>query len=135
MKQIKLTIFTFFVITLFTFSITADPIIFPDRGIMEGEEYLAFAEEMPAPVGGLPAIIKNVKYPEIAKKGNVQGKVYVMAFINEKGGVDDVKIIKGIGGGCDEAAIDAVKQGKFTPGKNKGKGVKVKFTMAIQFKL
>ncbi len=103
--------------------------------VYEGEAYLPFAEEMPSPVGGLPAIYKHVKYPEIAQKAGIQGKVYLLAFINENGGVDDVKVIKGIGGGCDEAAIKAVKNTKFSPGKNKGKAVKVKFSLAIKFKL
>lgn len=99
------------------------------------EEYLAIAEEMPAPVGGLAAVIKKVVYPEIARKGGVQGKVFVLAYIDEKGKVDDVKVVRGIGGGCDEAAVDAVKKSAFTPGKNKGQPVKVKLSLAISFKL
>lgn len=99
------------------------------------EDYLAFAEEMPAPVGGMPAIIKLITYPTIAKNANVEGKVFVLAYINEKGGVDDVKILKGIGAGCDEAAIDAIKRSKFTPGKNGGVNVKVKLSLTITFKI
>jgi protein TonB len=101
----------------------------------EGEEYLAFAEQMPEPVNGLPGIYKLIKYPEIAKKAGIEGKVYVLAFINENGSVDDVKVIKGIGGGCDEATIKAVKQTKFTPATSEGKTVKVKMSLQIQFKL
>lgn len=97
--------------------------------------YLAFAEEMPAPVGGLPAIYSHIQYPEMAKRAGVEGKVYVLAFINEDGGVDDVKVIKGIGAGCDEATIAAVKKTKFTPGKSAGKTAKVKMSLQIQFKL
>jgi protein TonB len=99
------------------------------------EDYLAFAEEMPSPIGGMPAIIKLISYPTIAKNANVEGKVFVLAYINEKGGVDDVKVLKGIGGGCDEAAIDAVKKSKFTPGKNGGVNVKVKLSLTITFKI
>jgi len=105
------------------------------QNVNEGAAYLPFAQEMPTPIGGLSAIYKKVVYPEIAQKAGVQGKVYLLAFINENGGVDDVKIIKGIGGGCDEAAMKAVKETKFKPGKNKGKPVKVKFSLAIKFKL
>ena len=99
------------------------------------EDYLAFADEMPAPVGGMPAIIKLISYPAVAKNANIEGKVFVLAYINEKGAVDDVKVLKGIGGGCDEAAIDAVKKSKFTPGKNGGVSVKVKLSLTIAFKL
>lgn len=101
----------------------------------EGGVYLAFAEKMPEPVGGLQGIYKLIKYPEIAKKAGIQGKVYVLAFINENGGVDDVKVVKGIGGGCDEATIKAVKQTKFSPAAAEGKNVKVKMSLQIQFKL
>lgn len=103
--------------------------------LMEGEEYLAFCEEMPAPVGGIKEIYKNVEYPKVAQQAGVQGKVYILAFVNEQGGVDDVKVVKGIGGGCDEAAMAAVKKAKFTPGKSKGKPVKVKYSLPVTFKL
>lgn len=101
----------------------------------QNEEYLAFAEQMPEPVGGLEGIYKTIKYPELAIKSGVQGKVYVLAFINEDGKVEDVKIVKGIGAGCDEATIEAVKKSKFVPGKSAGKNVKVKMSLQIQFKL
>lgn len=99
------------------------------------DPYLAFAEVMPEPVGGLPAIYKKITYPAIAKSAGLEGKVYVLIFVNESGSVDNVKVIKGIGGGCDEAAIDAVKSIKYTPGKNQGVPVKVKLSLAINFKL
>jgi protein TonB len=103
--------------------------------LMQGTDYLAFAEKMPEPVGGLKAIYEKITYPEIAKRAGVQGKVYVLAFINENGGVDDVKVVKGIGGGCDEAAVDAVKSSKFSPGVSEGKPARVKMSLQIQFKL
>jgi protein TonB len=99
------------------------------------EEYLAFAEVMPAPDGGMGSIIKNIKYPEIAKKTKLQGRVYVLAYIDEQGNCVDAKVVKGIGGGCDEAAVEAVKKAKFAPGKNKGAAVKVKLSLPIEFKL
>lgn len=101
----------------------------------EGEEYLAFTDEMPSPVGGIKAIYSEVEYPSLAKSAGVQGKVYILAFISETGDVDDVKVIKGIGGGCDEAAVAAVKGAKFNPGKKEGTPVKVKYSLPIVFKL
>jgi len=100
-----------------------------------GPEYLAFADEMPEPVGGMPAIYEHIQYPKMALEANVEGKVYVLAFINEEGGVDDVKLVKGIGAGCDEACINAVKKVKFVPGKSAGKIAKIKMSLQIQFKL
>jgi len=90
------------------------------------DPYKPFAEVMPEPVGGLESIYKNIAYPDLAKKSGVQGKVYVLVYINEAGRVDDVKVIKGIGAGCDEAAIDAIKKASFTPGKMNGAAIKTK---------
>lgn len=99
------------------------------------DPYAAFAEVMPEPVGGMAAVVKKISYPEMARKNGVEGKVYVLVMINEKGGVDDVKVIRGIGAGCDEAAVRAVKECKFNPGKSKGAAVKVKLSLPISFKL
>lgn len=99
------------------------------------EEYLAFAEVMPEPEGGMASIIKKIKYPEVARMANLQGKVYVLAFIDEKGNCSQAKVVKGIGGGCDEAAVEAIKATKFKPGKNAGVTVKVKLSLPIEFKI
>jgi TonB family protein len=99
------------------------------------KEYSTSVEEMPMPVGGLYSIQSKINYPEIAKRAGIEGKVFVQAFIDENGNVTEAKIIKGIGAGCDEAALDAVKGTKFTPGKQKGKPVKVQVSIPIVFKL
>lgn len=131
----KTKITTIVVIMLFITGLT-----FADVAIKssppQDDGYLTMAAEMPAPVGGLPAIYKHItEYPKVAKAAGLQGKVYVLAFINEKGDVDDAKLVKGIGGGCDEAAVNAVKKTKFNPGKQEGKNVKVKMPLAITFKI
>ncbi len=109
--------------------------ITPVNAPLNGGEYLPFAEKMPAPIGGLDGIYKKIKYPPIAMQAGVEGKVYLLAFIDENGTVNDVKVLKGIGAGCDEEAVKAVKSTKFRPATNKGKPVKVKFSLAITFKL
>jgi protein TonB len=98
------------------------------------EDYTIATDEMPAPVGGMGSITKYIVYPELAIKIRTQGKVYLLVYVNEHGSVDDVKLVKGIGAGCDEAAINAVKKAKFIPGKVNGVGVKTKITLPIQFK-
>ena len=107
----------------------------PGSNALGGEDYLPVAEVMPAPVGGMDAIRKTISYPDFARKAGLQGKVYVLAFISESGAVDEVKIIKGIGGGCDDEVAKAVKKAKFTPGSNKGVPVKVKLSLAFSFVL
>ena len=109
--------------------------LYADNGGNQDQAYLAFADVMPEVKGGLPSLYKKIKYPEIAKKAGISGKVYVMAFIDESGSVKDVKVIKGIGGGCDEAAVNAIKSAEFVPGSNKGKPVKVKMSLPINFQL
>ena len=99
------------------------------------DKYLPFAQVMPEPVGGLQAIYSKITYPEMARKAGVEGKVYVLVYVNQNGGVDNVKVIKGIGAGCDQAAIRGVEKTKFTAGKNDGKPVNVKLSLAIVFKL
>ncbi len=99
------------------------------------EAYVAFAEVMPEPVGGIESIYKKIEYPNVAKKAGIEGKVYVLVFINEGGDVDDVKVIKSLGGGCDEAVIEAVKGSKFKPASNKGVTTKVKLSLAFTFKI
>lgn len=107
-----------------------------DKKVVEEEPvYFVAVEEMPEPIGGIAEIQKKIIYPEIAKRAGVEGKVYVLAFVDESGTVTDAKIIKGIGAGCDEAALDAVKKTKFKPGKQRGKAVKVQVSIPVVFKL
>jgi periplasmic protein TonB len=97
--------------------------------------YLVKAEVMPEPVGGISAILKKVVYPEIARRAGIEGKVFVQALIDENGDVIKTKILKGIGSGCDESAMKAVKETKFTPAKQKNKLVKVQVVIPVLFKL
>jgi protein TonB len=99
------------------------------------EEYFIAVEEMPEPVGGLAAIQRNVEYPEIARRAGVQGRVYILAYVNEQGDVTKVEVLRGIGAGCDEAAAKAVKNAKFIPGKQRGKPMKVRVSIPIRFEI
>ncbi len=97
--------------------------------------YLPFADVMPEPIGGLGAISKRLVYPELARTAHVEGKIYLVAYINEKGDVDEVKILKGLPAGCDDAAIKAIKETRFSPGKQNGSAVKVQLSIPITFKI
>lgn len=106
-----------------------------EKKITEEESpYFVAVEEMPEPIGGLSSIQSKIVYPEIARRAGVDGKVFVLAFVDESGNVSNAEIVKGIGSGCDEAAMDAVLQTKFKPGIQRGKPVKVKITIPIVFK-
>jgi protein TonB len=102
----------------------------------EGEPvFFVAVEQMPEPIGGIGAIQSKIVYPEIAKRAGVQGRVFVKAFVDESGNVNKVELLRGIGAGCDEAAMAAVQQTMFKPGKQRGKPVNVQVTVPVLFKL
>ncbi len=101
----------------------------------EEPQYFVAVEEMPEPIGGIAAIQSKIVYPEIAKRAGIEGKVYVKAYVDEKGNVTKAEVVKGLGAGLDEAAVQAVKETKFKPGKQRGKPVKVQVMIPIVFKL
>ena len=92
-------------------------------------------EQLPQPIGGMEGIHNRLVYPPIAQRAGVQGKVYVKAFVNELGKVERVELLKGIGAGCDEEVMRVVRETNFTPGKQRGKAVKVQVTLNIKFTL
>lgn len=107
-----------------------------EKKIVEEEpQYFVAVEEMPEPIGGIAAIQSKIVYPEIAKRAGVEGRVHVLAFVDENGNVTKVELIKGLGAGLDEAAMNAVRQTKFKPGKQRGKNVKVQVAIPIVFRL
>ena len=99
------------------------------------EDYAVVVDKVPTPIGGMEAIVRKIVYPQMAINTRTEGKVYLLIYINETGNVDDVKVIKGIGAGCDEESIQVIKKTKFTPAEQKGAHVKAKFSMAITFKI
>lgn len=109
-----------------------------EKVVEEKEEapvYFVAVEELPEPIGGIAGIQQLIEYPEIAKRAGVQGRVYIRAYVNEAGNVTNAQLVKGIGAGCDEAAIEAVLKTKFKPGRQRGVPVKVQVTIPVLFKL
>jgi protein TonB len=98
-------------------------------------EIFVIVEQMPELIGGLGDLQKKIHYPEIAKKAGVEGRVIVQFVVNEQGAVTDPIVVRGIGAGCDEEAIRAVQQARFTPGRQRGNPVRVKMSLPITFKL
>jgi protein TonB len=104
------------------------------------EQIFTIVEDMPSFPGGDAALMQylgnNIKYPAIAKDAGIQGTVYVTFVVNEKGKVQDVKVLRSIGGGCDEEAIRVVENmPTWSPGKQRGKPVKVQYNLPIRFTL
>lgn len=104
----------------------------------EPEPEFTFVEQNPEPPGGdlQSYFAKNIRYPQKAINAEIEGKVFVTFVVTSDGSVDDVKLLKGIGYGCDEEALRVVKSmPSWTPGKNGGRAVKVRMNIPIIFKL
>jgi periplasmic protein TonB len=104
------------------------------------KEIFTVVEEQPGYPGGDEARIRflqeNIKYPEEAKELGVQGKVFVTFVVEVDGSITDVRVLRGIGAGCDEEAIRVVKSmPRWVPGKQRGQPVRVQFNLPIKFTL
>jgi len=104
------------------------------------EEPLAIVEQMPDFPGGTEELLKyigqNTKYPALARETEVQGVVYVNFVVERDGRISSVKVIRGIGAGCDEEAVRVVKtMPQWNPGRQNGKPVRVSFNIPIRFQL
>ena len=104
------------------------------------DEFFMVVENMPEFPGGdlglMKYIQKNVKYPPIAKEYNITGKVYVSFIVDKSGSVTNVKIVRGVDKNLDAEALRVVKSlPKYKAGKQRGKAVRVMFTIPINFTL
>lgn len=92
-------------------------------------------QHMPKLIGGLAKLQQSIHYPDLARKAGIEGRVYVQFVVDEHGNVVDPKVIRGIGGGCDQEALRAVSHAKFVPGMQRGRPVKVRYSLPVVFKL
>ena len=104
------------------------------------DKVLEKAEVMPEFPGGEQAMMKfvadNVQYPQEARDKEISGRVLVSFIVEKDGSIAEVKVVKGIGGGCDEEAVRVVKaMPKWKPGMDKGKPVRVHYMLPLIFKL
>ena len=98
------------------------------------------AEQMPEYPGGIPAmfeyLMNNLKYPKDAEKQKVEGQVMVVFVVETEGSVSDVKVAKKVFPSLDAEAVRVVQaMPKWTPGKDKGKVVRVQYTLPVSFRL
>ncbi|MFQ5651302.1 MAG: energy transducer TonB [bacterium] len=93
-------------------------------------------DEAPSPIGGFRAIQRALKYPEIARKAGIEGRVVVYVWVSEKGKVIDTRVIKSLGhSGCDQAAVKAIRSVKWKPALQRDKPVKVWVAIPVIFRL
>lgn len=108
--------------------------------VQEKEEPLQFVEQMPEFPGGTDAMMKflsaNIRYPSIATEMGITGRVILQFVVDKHGKISNVKVLRGIGGGCDEEAVRVVKlMPSWKAGRQNGKEVPVYFTLPVVFTL
>lgn len=111
-----------------------------DAPAEEVDEIFTIVEESALPVGGMPAfykfLVETMKYPPQARRLGVEGKVLLQFVVDKSGSISDVKVLKGIGAGCDEEAVRVMQKAPaWSPGKQRGKAVKQRCIVPISFKL
>ena len=105
--------------------------------LTHAEQVYTYVEQMPRPGFDLPTYLsRNLNYPDGARNKNITGRVIVKFVVNEDGGISDAKVLRGIGGGCDEEAVRVLmNMPPWKPGKQNGKPVKVYFTQPFSFNI
>jgi protein TonB len=125
--------------TLSEETITVEPI--PEPPTVQGSnEVFTVVEEMPEFPGGQDALMKyvssKISYPEEAVESGIEGTVFITYVVEPDGRITDVKPLRGLGAGLTEEAIRVVKgMPTWTPGKQRGKAVRVQYNLPIRFKL
>ncbi|MFY0606485.1 MAG: TonB family protein [Cyclobacteriaceae bacterium] len=92
------------------------------------------------PVGGMSAFYRrvgsNLNYPHEARRSGIEGRVYVSFIVKKDGTLADLRVVKGIGGGCDEEAVRVIAQGpKWIPPVENGDTLEVSMVLPLIFRL
>ncbi|MCB0770977.1 MAG: energy transducer TonB [Flavobacteriales bacterium] len=108
--------------------------------VVEEEQIFTIVEDMPSFPGGEAELFKylgkSIKYPQMAQDASISGVVYVTFVVGKDGKISDAKVLRGIGGGCDEEALRVVRaMPTWKPGKQRGKPVTVQYNLPIRFTL
>jgi protein TonB len=118
------------------------PVTSTGTGNYEEEENVVFqvVETMPSFPGGDADLFKflsdNVKYPVIAQENGIQGRVICQFVVNRDGSIVDVEVVRPVDPSLDKEAIRVIKSmPRWTPGRQRGKAVRVKYTLPVNFRL
>lgn len=107
----------------------------PEEEVAEEEEIFVVVEEMPTLVGGIERLYELIEYPAIARQAGMEGMVVVQFVVTPDGLPADPVVARSAGEALDRAAIDAVMKLTFTPGKQRGRPVPVRFAIPVRFRL
>ena len=123
-----------------TKNIEITPVVVEEEEDEAETQIFTVVENDPEFPGGMEALYKylaqNIKYPQLARDNGITGKVYVTFVVERDGSIANPKVLRDIGGGCGQEAIRVVKSmPKWTPGKQRGKAVRVQFNLPVNFSL
>ncbi len=107
----------------------------PPAGDEEEDQVFVVVENPPVLIGGIASVQQRIVYPELARNAGIEGRVIVQFVVGKDGSILNPRVVRGIGGGCDEAALEALKYAKFQPGLQRGVPVNVSYSLPITFKL
>lgn len=104
------------------------------------DEVFTLVEHQPGPVKGMKSfytyIRKNLRYPSQARRMGIEGKVFLEFIVNKDGSLSNIRVLKGIGAGCDMEAKKVLQNAEnWTPGRQNGAPVKVRMVIPITFSL
>ena len=106
----------------------------------EEEEIFMVVEDQPEFPGGTAALLeylrKNIKYPAICRENNIQGRVLVTFIVNKDGAIGEPEVVKSVNPSLDKEALRVISQmPNWKPGSQRGKPVRVKYTVPVNFRL
>ena len=104
------------------------------------EEIFVVVEQQPEFPGGMSALMKflgdNIKYPVIAQENGIQGRVITTFVVERDGSITDINVVRGQDPSLDKEAVRVIKtMPRWKPGQQRGKPVRVRFTLPVQFRL
>lgn len=107
----------------------------PPSDEQDEEQIFIVVEQPPKLIGGIQSVHKRIIYPEVARAAGIEGRVVLQFIVDQEGNIINPRVIRGIGGGCDQAALKALEGAKFQPGLQRGRPVKVSYSLSISFNL
>ena len=113
--------------------IEAPPVV--EDPIPETDEPFVAVEDPPVLIDGLAGLQSRVTYPEMARRIGIEGMVYITFVVEKNGSVTDLAVLRSPNDLLSEAALEAVAASRFIPGKQRGRAVRVRFTLPVKFVL
>ncbi len=101
----------------------------------DSDEIFVVVEEMPTMVGGMPALVADLVYPKLAQRAGIEGTSVIRVIVDREGNPSQPTVIKSAHELLDQAAIDAVLEQRFTPGRQRGRPVLVQVAIPVRFVL